>query len=112
MGVSATNLGRSGVYDWIIQRVTAIVLAVYTVFLVGYLLANPELTFQQWNDLFACTAMKIFSLAALISICAHAWVVMWTIATDYLTPGHVPAPNLLRPLFQLMCAAFIFVYLV
>ena len=30
--------------------------------------------------------MKIFSLAALVSICAHAWIGMWTLSTDYLKP--------------------------
>lgn len=112
MGVSATNFGRSGVYDWIIQRVSAIVLAFYTVFLVGYVLATPDLTYDQWSSLFSYTWVKIFSIGALVSICAHAWVGLWTISTDYLTEGHVPAANLLRRLFQLMYVVVIFVYLV
>ena len=29
---SVTNLGRSGVYDWVIQRLSAVIMAVYTLF--------------------------------------------------------------------------------
>lgn len=51
--------------------------------------------------------MKVFSLAALISICAHAWVGMWTISTDYITGS-----TSLRFIFQLVMAGFLFTYLV
>ncbi|MEN9465021.1 MAG: hypothetical protein RL217_1202 [Pseudomonadota bacterium] len=103
---SVTNYGRSGVYDHMVQRLTAIIIALYTVFLFGYVVAVPELQFEQWQGLFAQTWMKIFSLAALVSICAHAWIGMWTTSTDYLKPV------VLRFLFQIACASALFVYLV
>ncbi|WP_221794769.1 succinate dehydrogenase, hydrophobic membrane anchor protein [Oceanobacter mangrovi] len=106
MVTSVTNLGRSGLYDWVVQRLTAVVLALYTLFLVGFLASSSDLQFAQWQGLFAQTWMKVFSLAALISICAHAWVGMWTISTDYLKNAGV------RIVFQLVCAGFLFVYLV
>ena len=37
---SATNIGRSGIQDWIIQRVSAYVLALYTLFLLGFCLTT------------------------------------------------------------------------
>lgn len=104
---SVTNFGRSGLYDWVIQRLSAVILAVYTLFLVGFVLATPDMTFAQWHGLFAQTWMKVFSIAALISVCAHAWVGMWTISTDYLTKS-----ALVRFAFQLVCAGFLFTYLV
>lgn len=106
MVASITNLGRSGLYDWVIQRLTAVILAVYTLFLLGFVIAHPDLQYSDWQQLFACTAMKIASLLALISICAHGWVGMWTIATDYIKPTGF------RFLFLLVTAAFVFVYLV
>ena len=107
MVASITNLGRSGLYDWVIQRLTAVILAVYTLFLLGFVIAHPDLQYSDWQQLFACTAMKIASLLALISICAHGWVGMWTIATDYITGS-----TGLRFIFQLVCVAFLFTYLV
>ena len=29
--------------------------------------------------------MRVFSLAALLSIAAHAWIGLWAVITDYLT---------------------------
>lgn len=112
MVTSVTNLGRSGLYDWVIQRLSAVVLALYTLFLVGFLIASPNLQYAEWQGLFAQTWMKVFSLAALISMCAHAWVGMWTISTDYLNEAHVPAAVTVRFVFQVVCAAFLFTYLV
>ncbi len=104
---SVTNFGRSGLYDWVVQRLSAVILAVYTLFLLGFVIATPDMTFAQWHGLFDQTWMKVFSVAAIISICAHAWVGMWTIATDYITGS-----TGLRFIFQLVCVAFLFTYLV
>ena len=106
MVASVTNLGRSGLYDWVVQRLTAVILALYTLFLLGFVIASPDLQYAEWQGLFAQTWMKVFSLATLISICAHAWVGMWTISTDYLKAAAV------RFTFQLVTAAFLFAYLV
>ena len=106
MVASVTNLGRSGLYDWVVQRLTAVILALYTLFLLGFVIASPDLQYAEWQGLFAQTWMKVFSLATLISICAHAWVGMWTISTDYLKAAAV------RFTFQLATAAFLFAYLV
>lgn len=106
MGVSITNFSRSGLSDWLIQRFSAVVLALYTVFVVGFLLANPGLGFAEWKELFECTGFRIFSLLALISTVAHAWIGMWTISTDYLKPAGA------RFTFQVICFLAVFIYLV
>ncbi|WP_298446955.1 succinate dehydrogenase, hydrophobic membrane anchor protein [uncultured Marinobacter sp.] len=102
---SVTNIGRNGIQDWIIQRVSAYVLAFYTLFLIGFFVTT-DVDYQSWSALFNQTWFKIFSLLALLSIGAHAWVGLWTVSTDYIKSA-MP-----RFLFQ---AAFIlvsFVYVV
>ncbi len=84
MVTNVTNFSRSGVSDWLIQRVSAVVLALYTLFMVGYLLLHPHLDYFTWNGLFSQLWMRLFSLLAFISLAAHAWVGMWTVCTDYL----------------------------
>lgn len=106
MVASVTSLGRNGLYDWLIQRFTAVVLAAYTLFLLGYLVLNPDLTYTQWSGLFDCTPMRIFSLLALFSIGAHAWVGLWTISTDYMKGTGV------RVIFQAVCGVVMFAYVV
>ena len=84
MVTNVTNFSRSGLYDWMAQRVSAVVLAAYFLFLLGYLIANPDWS-TQWHALFSANWMRIFSLLALVALSVHAWVGMWTISTDYLT---------------------------
>ena len=113
MVTNVTNLSRSGLYDWMAQRVSAVVLAVYTLFLLGYLIANPDLTFEQWHNLFSQNWMRIFSLLTLVALSVHAWVGMWTISTDYLTPMALgKSATIVRFLFQTVCGLAMFVLFV
>ena len=68
MVTNVTNLSRSGLYDWMAQRVSAVLLAVYTIFLLGYLILNPGLTYADWSALFSNNAMRIFSLLTLVAL--------------------------------------------
>ncbi len=86
MVAPATSLGRSGLHDWIIQRITAIVLTAYVLYLTGFVTSAEFLTYEVWKGLFETTWFKIFSLFAVASICFHAWVGMWVISTDYIKP--------------------------
>src|SRR5690554_7711489 len=86
MVTNVTNFSRSGLFDWMAQRVSAVVLAAYALFLLGYAVANPDMSYAQWHGLFANSWMRIFSLMSLVALSAHAWIGLWTITTDYLTP--------------------------
>ncbi|WP_257254648.1 MULTISPECIES: succinate dehydrogenase, hydrophobic membrane anchor protein [unclassified Endozoicomonas] len=113
MVTNITNLSRSGLYDWMLQRLSAIILAAYTLFIGGYVLVNPGLDFQQWNGLFEQAWVKVFTLLAILSIAAHAWVGMWTIATDYLNARAFGSKSvLIRFPFQLICFVAVFSYIV
>ena len=52
MVTNITSFGRSGLSDWLMQRVSAVILALYTVFVVAYLLFNPNLDYYAWSGLF------------------------------------------------------------
>ena len=106
MVTTVTSFGRSGLSDWLVQRVSAVILAVYSVFMVVYLLVNPQLDFAQWHALFSMTSMRIFSLMALLSLGAHCWIGLWSISTDYLKPFT------LRFVFQMVVGLLMFIYTV
>ena len=109
---SATNFSRSGLSDWIAQRASAVILLAYTLFLFGFLLTSPELNYEAWAALFDNTAVKLFSLLTVLALCAHAWIGMWTIATDYLTAAHLgSAATFIRIAFQFGCAFLVLIYL-
>lgn len=112
MVTNATNLSRSGLSDWLIQRFSAIVLAAYVLCILGSLLVTPEMDYEQWRALFSSTAMRLFSLIALASLCAHAWIGMWTIGTDYLTERQLGrSGTFIRLIYQAVCVLVIAIYL-
>ena len=91
MVTSATGLGRSGLHDWLIQRISAVILAVYTIGLLGWLLVNTGTDYATWSGLHACTGMRIANTLALLALIAHAWIGVWTILTDYITRARMDA---------------------
>ena len=94
---SATGLTGSGSRDWFIQRVSAVVLAVYTVVVLGWILCNGGFNFEQWYGFMMTTPMKILSLLSVLSLVAHAWIGMWQVFTDYVTTRQMgPSANGLR----------------
>ncbi len=112
MVTQATSFSRSGVTDWVIQRASALILASYTVFLVIYCLV-VDVDYAAWKGLFDQTWMQIFTLVTLLSVCAHGWIGMWMIGTDYLRPHTAgTSANTLRALYQLGCVLLILVYLI
>lgn len=106
MVTNITNFGRSGLADWLMQRATAVILLAYTLFMVGFFLVNPNLDYLTWSTLFQCTLMRIFSMLALLSIAAHAWIGLWTVATDYIKPTGI------RLVFQLVVILALFAFVV
>ena len=84
MVTPVTNVSRSGLSDWLIQRVSSVVLAAYFLFIFGYILTHSMVEFDQWSDLYSHTWMRLFSFIALFSLVLHAWVGIWTVLTDYI----------------------------
>lgn len=78
------SLGGTGLRDWLIQRVSAVYLGIYVVFLTIYFLVHPTLTFDEWQLLFSNPWMRIGTVIALVLIGLHAWVGLVIVATDYL----------------------------
>ena len=102
MVTSATSLGKNGLSEWLVKRVSAVILGIYFIFVMSVFIANPDLSFAEWKAYMGSTYMKIFTFLALISLAGHAWVGLWTVSTDYLTErqlGSIATP--LRIVFQL-----------
>jgi len=81
------NLGRSsGLRDWIIQRVSALLIAAYAVFLFSYVASYHPLYYVQWYNLFSNVWMKLATFVVLFAVIWHAWIGLWTVFTDYIKP--------------------------
>lgn len=113
MVTAVTNFGRSGLGDWIYQRISSVVLLAYFAYLAFFLASNGDLQYQDWVALFECTGMQIFSALALVSLVAHCWIGLWGISTDYLTERLMgPLGNALRWAVQVGGGLLLFTYLV
>ena len=113
MVTSITSFGRSGLYDWLIQRVGGVVMAAYTVFIVAYLLLNPDLTFAQWQNLYSQLWMRVFSLLTLLSFVSHAWIGLWAVLTDYTTVRLMgPKATIIRIFAQMLLGGVAVTYFV
>lgn len=111
MVTAVTSMGRSGLYDWLMQRVSAVILLAYFLYLGAVLLSGVD--YPEWKALFSQTWMRVFSMLALISLGIHAWVGLWVVFTDYFTERLMGATgNIIRLVAQIVCGITMFTYLV
>jgi succinate dehydrogenase / fumarate reductase membrane anchor subunit len=73
-----------GLRDWLAQRVTAIVMALYTLLFVITLVCAPKIDFSGWRMLFAPQWMKLATLLFLVGVYLHAWIGVRNIFMDYI----------------------------
>ena len=88
---NVSTVGRNGIHDFILIRATAIILTLYTFYLVGFFAFGPELTFATWSAFFAKLSTKVFTMLALLSVLIHAWIGLWQVLTDYIKPAALRA---------------------
>ena len=73
-----------GLRDWLSQRVTAVLMALFTLVLLAQLLLGAEpLGYDAWAGIFAAQWMKLLTLVTLLAMGWHAWVGMRDIWMDY-----------------------------
>ena len=100
MVTSVTSFSRTGLSDWLIQRVTSLVLLAYFLVIAYQLLGSVDYT--SWRSLFDQTWMKVFTLMAALSLAAHSWIGLWSVFTDYLTERMLgPKGNVIRLVCQI-----------
>ena len=97
---SVTSFSRTGLSDWLIQRVTSVILLAYFLLIAYQLMGSVDYT--SWTRLFEQTWMKVFTLMAALSLAAHSWIGLWSVFTDYLTERMLgPKGNVIRLVSQL-----------
>ena len=78
-----------GLKDWLAQRVTAVIMVVFTVILaIAFLLSNGA-SYEAWAGLFSNQWMKIITFLTILSLLYHAWFGVRDIWMDYVKPTAV-----------------------
>ncbi len=75
-----------GLKDWLAQRVSAVVMALYALWMFGILLVCPPNDFAAWRGLFAYEGVKAVTFVFLVSLFWHAWIGVRDILMDYIQP--------------------------
>jgi succinate dehydrogenase / fumarate reductase membrane anchor subunit len=96
-----------GLGNYLLQRLTAVYLTVYTLFLIGLLLFTRDLSYTGWAGLFVPLWMKVVTLIALFALLYHAWIGVKDIWMDYVKPTGIRlALQTLTVLWLLFCAVW------
>lgn len=75
-----------GLRDWLAQRVSAVVMLIYTVLFLVVLTSRPALDYEGWKALWALPVMRYASVLFVLNLLYHAWVGMRNIFMDYVKP--------------------------
>ena len=72
-----------GLTDWLAQRITGAIMAVYSIIALVVILSGLPITYAVWKDLFAQGWMRVATLLFMASLAWHAWVGVRDILMDY-----------------------------
>jgi succinate dehydrogenase / fumarate reductase membrane anchor subunit len=75
-----------GLRDWLAQRATAAIMAIYTIILLGWFFAAHDFSYEGWASIFAVQWMKLATFVTMLAVFYHAWVGIRDIWMDYIKP--------------------------
>lgn len=84
--MKTTTGAHTGTGTWLLQRATAVMLALALPLLAAYFLAALPLDFAGWQALFAPPWLRVLMLLTAVALALHAWVGVRDICMDYAHP--------------------------
>ena len=76
-----------GLRDWLAQRVTGLLMALFTVIVLAQVLMTKEpIGYDQWSGIFSAQWMKALTFSVIVALLYHAWVGLREILMDYIKP--------------------------
>ena len=72
-----------GLRDWLSQRVTAALMALFTLALIVQVLLPGEMGYDKWAGIFSKQWMKVLTFVVIVSLLVHVWVGVRDVLMDY-----------------------------
>ncbi len=72
-----------GLKDWLVQRVTAVLMILYLIILAGVLFIVAPHDYGTWKNLFSHQWMRIATFVFFMSLFWHAWIGVRNVLMDY-----------------------------
>lgn len=96
---------RNGIQDYVSLRASAAIISAFSIYMVYFFIATPQVTFELWQGLFTSIYMKAFTLITLLAILMHVRIGLWQVLTDYVKPHNVRI--VLQFVLNLMAFAYV-----
>jgi succinate dehydrogenase / fumarate reductase membrane anchor subunit len=75
-----------GLRDWLAQRVTGVLMALFTIIVLGQLmLSSGPIGYDKWAGIFSSQWMKVLTFSVILALLYHVWIGMRDIWMDYVT---------------------------
>jgi len=79
-----------GLRDWLAQRITAALMALFTVLLlVQVIVGKGPIGYDKWAGIFSSQWMKTLTFVVIVALLYHVWVGMRDIWMDYIKPASI-----------------------
>lgn len=78
-----------GMRAWLLQRLTAVYIAIYSLSLIVWITTNSIIDFDMWFNLFSQPIILVATIFFYLSLFIHAWVGVRDILVDYAKPSSV-----------------------
>ena len=76
-----------GLRDWLSQRVTAVLMALFTLVLLAQVIfSKGPIGYDKWAGIFSAQWMKVLTFSVIVAIAWHAWVGLRAVLMDYIKP--------------------------
>ena len=76
-----------GLRDWIAQRATAVIMALFTLLVLAQVLfTTGPIGYDKWAGIFSAQWMKALTFTVILALLFHAWIGMREIWMDYIKP--------------------------
>ena len=73
-----------GLRDWLAQRVTAVIMAAYTVVILSAVAGLPRVDYWHWKALWQTPLVRYATILFMASLLLHAWIGVRNIFMDYI----------------------------
>lgn len=75
---------NNGLNDWLVQRISSLVLLVYISLLLGFWACYAQvMTINLWRDFLFSPYMRVLGMVSSFALLTHASIGIWVVLTDY-----------------------------
>jgi len=76
----------TGLPAWLVQRVSAVYMLLFIVFILAHFIVDPPLSYAAWHGWVMSSSVSMATAVFFAALLAHAWVGVRDVIMDYVHP--------------------------